>query len=168
MKKKIKIQIIWPQDLKTFYQQLSDTQICHFWRSLYHREIFCLVFFSHYNDFWYLTLHFTQTKKVCVYLPTYKKFLWMNWILLKICQNHGAKKAKKTCQSFSIGYLLESVQDFLIKLNMKPCTPGPHLMRIHLVQYSTSVRYQKYSIIHLVRPIIHLVRIFALSTSWIN
>ena len=44
-------------------------------------------------------------------------------------------------------------------------TPGPHLMRIHLVQYSTSARYEKYSNIHLVRPIIHLVRIFALSTS---
>ena len=44
-------------------------------------------------------------------------------------------------------------------------TPGPHLMRIHLVRYSTSARYEKYSIIHLVRPIIHLVRIFALSTS---
>ena len=47
-------------------------------------------------------------------------------------------------------------------------TPGPHLMRIHLVRYSTSARYENYSIIHLVRPIIHLVRIFALSTSWIN
>ena len=45
------------------------------------------------------------------------------------------------------------------------CTPGPHLMRIHLVRYSTSARYEKYSNIHLVRPIIHLVRIFALSTS---
>ena len=44
-------------------------------------------------------------------------------------------------------------------------TPGPHLMRIHLVRYSTSARYEKYSIIHLVRPIIHLMRIFALSTS---
>ena len=44
-------------------------------------------------------------------------------------------------------------------------TPGPHLMRIHLVRYSTSARYEKYSIIHLVRPIIHLVQIFALSTS---
>ena len=42
-------------------------------------------------------------------------------------------------------------------------------MRIHLVRYSTSARFEKYSIIHLVRPIIHLVRIFALSTSikWI-
>ena len=40
------------------------------------------------------------------------------------------------------------------------CTPGPHLMRIHLVRYSTSARYGKYSIIHLVRPIIHLMRIF--------
>ena len=38
-------------------------------------------------------------------------------------------------------------------------------MRIHLVRYSTSARYEKYSIIHLVRPTIHLVRIFALSTS---
>ena len=45
------------------------------------------------------------------------------------------------------------------------CTPGPHLMRIHLVRYSTSAKYEKYSNIHLVRPIIHLVRIFALSTS---
>ena len=44
-------------------------------------------------------------------------------------------------------------------------TPGPHLMRIHLVQYSTSARYEKYSSIHLVRPIIHFVRFFALSTS---
>ena len=44
-------------------------------------------------------------------------------------------------------------------------TPGPHLMRIHLVRYSTIARYEKYSIIHLVQPIIHLVRIFALSTS---
>ena len=44
-------------------------------------------------------------------------------------------------------------------------TPGPHLMRIHLVRYSTSARYEKYSIIHLVRPIIHLVQIFVLSTS---
>ena len=44
-------------------------------------------------------------------------------------------------------------------------TPGPHLMRIHLVRNSTSARYEKYSNIHLVRPIIHLVRIFALSTS---
>ena len=34
---------------------------------------------------------------------------------------------------------------------------GPHLMRIHLVRYSTSVRFEKYSNIHLVRPIIHLV-----------
>ena len=44
-------------------------------------------------------------------------------------------------------------------------TPGPHLMRIHLVRYSTSTRYEKYSNIHLVRPIIQLLRIFALSTS---
>ena len=53
-------------------------------------------------------------------------------------------------------------------LRMKPClfvfdyTPGPHLMQIHLVRYSTSARYEKYSNIYLVRPIIHLVRIFAL------
>ena len=51
----------------------------------------------------------------------------------------------------------------MIILNMN--TPGPHLMRIHLVRYSTSARYEKYSIIHLVLPIIHLLRIFALSTS---
>ena len=52
--------------------------------------------------------------------------------------------------------------------NLWNTTPGPHLIRIHLVRYSTSARYEKYSIIHLVRLIIHLVRIFALSTSWIN
>ena len=68
-------------------------------------SLFSLVFFSHYNDLWYLTLHFTQTKKhASTYLHVYK-YLWMNWILLKIYQNHGAKKAKKTRQSFSIGYL---------------------------------------------------------------
>ena len=39
-------------------------------------------------------------------------------------------------------------------------TPGPQLMR-----NSTSARFQKSPKIHLVRPIIHLVRIFALSTS---
>ena len=37
-------------------------------------------------------------------------------------------------------------------------TLGPHLMRIHLVRYSTSAKYEKYSIIHLVQPIIHLVQ----------
>ena len=31
------------------------------------------------------------------------------------------------------------------------------LMRIHLVRYSTSARYEKYSNTHLVRPIIRLV-----------
>ena len=52
-----------------------------------------------------------------------------------------------------------------LKLSLTLGTPGPHLMRIHLVRYSTSAKYEKYSNIHLVRPIIHLVRIFALSTS---
>ncbi len=42
-------------------------------------------------------------------------------------------------------------------------TLGPRLVRIHLVQNSTSASYEKYSNIHLVQPIIHLVRIFALS-----
>ena len=42
-------------------------------------------------------------------------------------------------------------------------TPGPRLMRIHLVRNSTSAKFQKSPKIHLVRPIIHLVRIFALS-----
>ena len=40
-----------------------------------------------------------------------------------------------------------------------PSTPGPHLMRIHLVQNSTSAIFGKSPKIHLVRPIIHLVRI---------
>ena len=49
---------------------------------------------------------FTSHRQKSMRLPTYVyKCLWMNWILLKICQNHGAKKAKKTRQSFSIGYL---------------------------------------------------------------
>ena len=42
-------------------------------------------------------------------------------------------------------------------------TPAPLLMRIHLVQYPTSARYENYSNTHLVRAIIHLVRIFELS-----
>ena len=61
-----------------------------------------------------------------------------------------------------LGYLVSKLR----RKNI--CTPGPLTMQIHLVQYSTSARYEKYSNIHLVRPIIHLVRIFALSTSWIN
>ena len=40
---------------------------------------------------------------------------------------------------------------------------GIHLVRIHLVRYSTSARYEKYSNIHLVQPKIRLVRIFVLS-----
>ena len=52
-----------------------------------------------------------------------------------------------------------------LKKSLLHTTPGPHLMRIHLVRYSTSARYEKYSNIHLVRPIIQIVRIFALSTS---
>ena len=43
------------------------------------------------------------------------------------------------------------------------CTPGPRLMRVHLVRNSTSAKFEKSPNIHLVRPIIHLVRIFALS-----
>ena len=44
-------------------------------------------------------------------------------------------------------------------------TPGPHLVRIHLVQNSTSAIFGKSPKIHLVRilPIIHLVQKFALS-----
>ena len=42
-------------------------------------------------------------------------------------------------------------------------TPGPRLMRVHLVRNSTSAKFEKSPNIHLVRPIIHLVRIFALS-----
>ena len=42
-------------------------------------------------------------------------------------------------------------------------TPGPQLMRVHLVQNSTSAKFEKSPNIHLVQPIIHLVRLFALS-----
>ena len=41
----------------------------------------------------------------------------------------------------------------------KDPAPGPHLMRIHLVRNSTSARFWKSPKIHLVRHIIHLVRI---------
>ena len=44
-------------------------------------------------------------------------------------------------------------------------TPGPRLMGIHLVRNSTSAQFQRSPNIHLVRPVIHLVRIFELSTS---
>ena len=42
-------------------------------------------------------------------------------------------------------------------------SPGPRLMRVHLVQNSNSAKFEKSLNIHLVRPIIHLVRILALS-----
>ena len=42
----------------------------------------------------------------------------------------------------------------LLKLNS---TPGPQLMRIHLVQNSTSAKFQKSPNIHLVQPINHLL-----------
>ena len=48
-------------------------------------------------------------------------------------------------------------------VHSKQSTPGPRLMRVHLVQNSTSAKFEKSPNIHLVRPIIHLVRIFALS-----
>ena len=44
-------------------------------------------------------------------------------------------------------------------------TPGPRLMRVHFVQNSIRAKFEKSPNIHLLRPIIHLVRIFALSTS---
>ena len=46
---------------------------------------------------------------------------------------------------------------------VNPCTPGPRLMRVHLVRNSTSAKFEKSPNIHLVRSIIHLVPIFALS-----
>jgi len=70
------------------------------------------------------------------------------------------KKITKTIKSYIKTTTLFDIKEYPIQP-----TPGPHLMRIHLARYSTSARYEKYSIIHLVRPIIHLVRIFALSTS---
>ena len=42
-------------------------------------------------------------------------------------------------------------------------TPGPRLMQFHLVRNSTSAKFEKSHNIYLVRPIIHLVQIFALS-----
>ena len=56
----------------------------------------------------------------------------------------------------------------LFVLHQHTYTPGPRLMWIHLVQNSTSAKFQISPNIHLVWPIIHLVPIFALSTSWIN
>ena len=60
---------------------------------------------------------------------------------------------------------LRQIKCSLLKFRMikfiKTSEPGPHLMQIHLVRYSTSARYENYSNIHLVWN-------FALSTSWIN
>ena len=42
-------------------------------------------------------------------------------------------------------------------------SPGPQLMRVHLVRKSTNAKFEKSPNIHLVRPIIHLVRIFAVN-----
>jgi hypothetical protein len=42
------------------------------------------------------------------------------------------------------------------KMTKNHRTPGPRLMRVHLVQNSTSAKFEK-------SPNIHLVRIFALS-----
>ena len=53
--------------------------------------------------------------------------------------------------------------DFIDKIKVILYTPGPQLMRIHLVQNSTSAKFQKSPNINLVRPIIHLVGNFALS-----
>ena len=72
-----------------------------------------------------------------------------------ICYEHTGKNIQK----------VQKDNDLKTKSSKSACTPGPHLMRIHLVRYSTSARYEKYSNVHLVQPIIHLVRIFALSTS---
>ena len=49
------------------------------------------------------------------------------------------------------------------KFSISSITPGPRLMRVHLVQNSTSAKFEKSPNIHLVRPIIHLMQIFALS-----
>ena len=62
-----------------------------------------------------------------------------------------------------VGYGVSSY-DLTLFYNDTIATPGPWLMRIHLVQNSTSAKFQKSPNIHLVRPIIHLVRIFALSS----
>jgi len=42
-------------------------------------------------------------------------------------------------------------------------TPGPRLLPVHLEENSTSAKFEKSPNIHLVRPIIQLLRIFALS-----
>ena len=62
-------------------------------------------------------------------------------------------KKKVVCIFFQSTHQVE-MKNIVTKTFM--ATPGPHLLRIHLVRYSTSARYEKYSIIHLVRPIIHL------------
>ena len=57
--------------------QLYEAPRSVIYGAAYATEIFfSLVFFSHYNDFWYLTLHFTQTKK---YASTYLRIqIFMN------------------------------------------------------------------------------------------
>ena len=56
---------IWNKAWSSSYQALRFV----IYGAAYATErFFSLVFFSHYNDLWYLTLHFTQTKK---YASTY-------------------------------------------------------------------------------------------------
>ena len=58
------------------------------------------------------------------------------------------------------------MQQKIFELAFEHClqnSPGPRLMRVHLVQNSNSAKFEKSLNIHLVRPIIHLVRILALS-----
>ena len=82
----------------------------------------------------------------------YRKSFWHTYIWQHFsCQFEGITKM---CNN------LNSHNGFI---RADQYTPGPHLMRIHLVRYSTSARNGKYSNIHLMRPIIPLVRIFALS-----
>ena len=62
---------------------------------------------------------------------------------------------------FASSYNMKQCQNVcVIDFKANSYSPGPQLTRIHLVRNSTSAKFQKS---HLVRPIIHLVQIFALS-----
>ena len=74
-----------------------------------------------------------------------------------IVKTTSSQMSIKKLHSFN-GFFLD-VSACLVKIDD---TSGPHKMRIHLVRNSTSAKFGESPNIYLVRPIIHLARIFAL------
>ena len=102
-----------------------------------------------------------------VYHSIYNTFFGQNFIsfVFAIIQGQPSMYSNSRLEIFSQIYKIDMTATSYIL-----CTPGPHLMRIHLVQNSISARFGKNpqiltqcKFIQLVGPIIHLVRILALS-----